>query len=167
MARITTTAYCTSWMPTARMAILFRETEGTGITVTPLFTEYLSVYGAPQVGDPASATCRLSLFSGVPLVLPGRSNGLRMLMDRAFAQSQNGVTAGRTEYNAVACNDAGLFQSGHARLAARDRDTTCSSSPRAVTAFPLIPSAISASVVGTRPCYCVTETTRIPPPQSS
>jgi LysR family nitrogen assimilation transcriptional regulator len=52
-----------------------------------LFTEYLSVYGAPQVGDPASATCRLSLFSGVPLVLPGRSNGLRMLMDRAFAQS--------------------------------------------------------------------------------
>jgi len=81
------------------MAVLFRETEGTGISVTPLFTEYLSVYGAAHVGNPQSSTCRLSMLSGVPLVLPGRSNGLRMLIERAFAQA-------RLELNVVADLDS-------------------------------------------------------------
>lgn len=67
------------------MAILFRETETRGITVTPLFTELLSVHGAAWIGDPMSRSLPLSMMSGVPLVLPGRSNGLRLLVERVFA----------------------------------------------------------------------------------
>jgi hypothetical protein len=56
------------------MAILFRDAESSGVAIRPLFSEYLSVFGAPGVGDPEASTCDLSLLSGVPLVLPGLSN---------------------------------------------------------------------------------------------
>lgn len=67
------------------MAVLFRETETRGVTVLPLFNELLCVHGAPWIGDPASASVPLALLSGVPLVLPGKSNGLRLMIERAFA----------------------------------------------------------------------------------
>lgn len=67
------------------MAILFRETETRGIAVLPLFNEILYVHGAPWIGDPAAASVPLSLLSGVPMVLPGKSNGLRLMIERAFA----------------------------------------------------------------------------------
>lgn len=69
------------------MAVLFRETETPGITVKPLFTESLSVFGAPEVGNRDGDTCDLPLLAGVKLVLPGRANGLRLLIERAFAQA--------------------------------------------------------------------------------
>ena len=69
------------------MAILFRDAESPGVAIRPLFSEYLSVFGAPGVGDPEASTCDLSLLSGVPLVLPGPSHGLRFLVERAFTQS--------------------------------------------------------------------------------
>src|ERR1700676_2701666 len=69
------------------MAILFRDAESSGVAIRPLFSEYLSVFGAPGVGDPEASTCELSLLSGVPLVLPGLSNGLRLLVERAFSLS--------------------------------------------------------------------------------
>src|SRR6202790_3770772 len=69
------------------MAILFRDAESSGVAIRPLFSEYLSVFGAPRVGDPEASTCDLSLLSGVPLVLPGPSHGLRLLVERAFTQS--------------------------------------------------------------------------------
>jgi len=67
------------------LAILFRETETRGISVTPLFNELLSVHGAAWIGDPQARSVKLSLLSGVPLVLPGKSNGLRLLIERVFA----------------------------------------------------------------------------------
>jgi LysR family transcriptional regulator, nitrogen assimilation regulatory protein len=69
------------------MAILFRDAESSGVAIRPLFSEYLSVFGAPGVGDPEASIYDLSLLSGVPLVLPGLSNGLRLLVERAFLQS--------------------------------------------------------------------------------
>src|SRR6202023_1583107 len=69
------------------MAILFRAAESSGVAIRPLFSEYLSVFGAPRVGAPEGSTCDLSLLSGVPLVLPGPSHGLRLLVERAFTQS--------------------------------------------------------------------------------
>ena len=35
----------------------------------------------------AGDTCDLAELAGVPLVLPDRSNGLRLLVERAFAQA--------------------------------------------------------------------------------
>lgn len=67
------------------MAILFRETETRGVTVLPLFNEFLCVHGARHIGDPDASVVPLSLLSGVPMVLPGKSNGLRLMIERAFA----------------------------------------------------------------------------------
>ncbi|WP_345814161.1 LysR substrate-binding domain-containing protein [Paraburkholderia sp. PREW-6R] len=68
------------------MAVLFRETETRGLTVSPLFTEHLSLCGVPWVGDPHAGDVALSLIAGVPLVLPGKANGLRLLIERTFAR---------------------------------------------------------------------------------
>nr|WP_141914223.1 MULTISPECIES: LysR substrate-binding domain-containing protein [unclassified Herbaspirillum] len=81
------------------MAILFRETETRGISVIPLFNELLSVHGAAWIGDPMARSLPLSMLSGVPLVLPGKSNGLRLLVERTFA-------AERLELNVVADIDS-------------------------------------------------------------
>jgi LysR family nitrogen assimilation transcriptional regulator len=68
------------------MAVLFRFTETRGVTVLPMFKERLSLYGASWVGDPQASTVPLKLISDVPLVLPGRVNGLRILVERTFAR---------------------------------------------------------------------------------
>ena len=68
------------------MAVLFRFTETRGVTVMPMFKERLSLYGAPWVGDPEASTVPLRLISDVPLVLPGKANGLRILVERTFAR---------------------------------------------------------------------------------
>lgn len=68
------------------MAVLFRETETPGLTVLPLFDEQLSLCGASSVGDADNENVQLSLVSGVPLVLPGKANGLRLLIERTFAR---------------------------------------------------------------------------------
>jgi LysR family nitrogen assimilation transcriptional regulator len=69
------------------MAVLFRDTETRGISVMPLRREELCVFGAAHVGDAQSPVCPLAALSGVPLVLPGGANGLRLLIERAFAQA--------------------------------------------------------------------------------
>jgi LysR family nitrogen assimilation transcriptional regulator len=69
------------------MAILFRNSDAPGITVRPLFTEELSVFGAPDVGDINAATCDLALLADVPMVLPEKTNGLRLLVERAFSEA--------------------------------------------------------------------------------
>ncbi len=70
------------------MAILFRDTETPGIKLRPLFAEYLSLYGATEIGDPLGLTCDLAQLGGIKFVLPGRANGLRLLIERVFAQAK-------------------------------------------------------------------------------
>jgi LysR family transcriptional regulator, nitrogen assimilation regulatory protein len=70
------------------MAILFRDTETPGIAVRRLFVEHLAVFGAPEIGDASADTLDLVHLAGVPLVLPGRANGLRLYIERIFAQAQ-------------------------------------------------------------------------------
>lgn len=67
------------------MAVLFRDTETRGIAVTPLLRDSLCVYGARGIGDTGSATLPLAALSGVPLVLPGKTHGLRLQLERVFA----------------------------------------------------------------------------------
>ncbi|MEC5408488.1 LysR substrate-binding domain-containing protein [Paraburkholderia sp. MPAMCS5] len=68
-------------------AVLFRETETRGVSAIPLFHERLCVHGASWVGNPRAKSVPLELMSGVPLVLPGKSHGLRLLVERAFASA--------------------------------------------------------------------------------
>ena len=68
------------------MAVLFRETETRGVTVTPMFNEFLSLCGVASIGDSTSDRIRLREVSDVPLVLPGKANGLRLLVERVFAR---------------------------------------------------------------------------------
>jgi len=77
------------------LAVLFRETETPGLRIRPLFTERLSVFGALVTDRCEGDTCDLTQLAGVPLVLPDRSNGLRLLVERAFAQA-------RIELNVIA-----------------------------------------------------------------
>ncbi|WP_322050616.1 LysR substrate-binding domain-containing protein [Paraburkholderia bannensis] len=67
------------------MAVLFRDVETTGITVIPLVNDGLSLYGLPNVVK-KSAKVRLRDLDGVPLVLPAKSSGLRLLVERVFAR---------------------------------------------------------------------------------
>lgn len=69
------------------MAVLFRDTGSPGIAVRPLFTEELAIFGAPHVGDIDAPTCDLSLLADVPMVLPDKNNGLRLLVERAFSEA--------------------------------------------------------------------------------
>ena len=68
------------------MSVLFRFTATSGVSVVPMFRERLSLYGAPWLGDPASGTIPLKLIAEAPLVLPGKANGLRILVERTFAR---------------------------------------------------------------------------------
>jgi LysR family nitrogen assimilation transcriptional regulator len=70
------------------LAVLFRETETPGLRIRPLFTERLSVFGALVTDRCEGDTCDVTQLAGVPLVLPDRSNGLRLLVERAFAQAR-------------------------------------------------------------------------------
>ncbi|MBN3786620.1 LysR substrate-binding domain-containing protein [Burkholderia sp. Ac-20353] len=69
------------------LAILFRESNTTGITAQPLFDEVLYLLGEPGGGvSPRSRTCSLGALAGVPLVAPSVTNGLRLLLERTFAR---------------------------------------------------------------------------------
>ncbi|GAB3626883.1 LysR family transcriptional regulator [Pandoraea terrae] len=69
------------------LAILFRGADSPGISALPVLNETLYVLGEPG-GDVSarSKTCPLSKLAGVRLVAPGVSNGLRLLMERAFSR---------------------------------------------------------------------------------
>ncbi|CAG9192500.1 LysR family nitrogen assimilation transcriptional regulator [Paraburkholderia tropica] len=67
------------------MAILFREAETRGIAVRPLFEENLYAFGDIE-GIDAGADVPLRRLADVPLVLPSAANGLRLLIERAFAR---------------------------------------------------------------------------------
>jgi LysR family nitrogen assimilation transcriptional regulator len=79
------------------LAVLYRDVETPNVTVEPLLDEDLFVMGAVPDGkadaeaeadrsaDPA--TCEIAALSGVPLVLPSGGQGLRLLVERAFAQA--------------------------------------------------------------------------------
>lgn len=69
------------------IAVLFRETETPGIAIRKLLVERLAVYGAREVGDPNSPECELPMLAGVPMVLPGSANGLRLIIERFFSRA--------------------------------------------------------------------------------
>lgn len=95
------------------LAVLFRESNTTGVTAMPLFDEVLHLLGEP--GGAVSSrgrTCSLASLAGVPLVAPGVQNGLRLLLERTFAREE-------VPLNIVADVDSlptliSLAQSGHA-----------------------------------------------------
>lgn len=74
------------------LAMLFRDSETRGISVMPLFDEALYVLGGHRVcpaiyeGDP-QRPCALSALANVPIVAPSGTNGLRLLIERSFAQA--------------------------------------------------------------------------------
>jgi LysR family transcriptional regulator, nitrogen assimilation regulatory protein len=67
------------------MGILFREAETRGVSVQPLFEENLYAFGEID-GIESGEDVPLRRLAGVPLVLPSAANGLRLLIERAFAQ---------------------------------------------------------------------------------
>lgn len=77
------------------LAMLFRDSETRGISVMPLFDEELYVLGGHRVcpsiyedtEDNADGTCALEKLDNVPIVAPSASNGLRLLIERSFAQA--------------------------------------------------------------------------------
>ncbi|VVD78467.1 LysR family transcriptional regulator [Pandoraea capi] len=74
------------------LAMLFRDSETRGISVMPLFDEALYVLGGHRVcpaiyEDDVHDTCALALLANVPIVVPSASNGLRLLIERSFAQA--------------------------------------------------------------------------------
>jgi LysR family nitrogen assimilation transcriptional regulator len=82
------------------LAILFRDVDTRGITALPLLEEQLYVVGEPGNGVGARAeTCPMARLSGVPMVAPGASNGLRILLERVFSRE-------RIELNIVADIDS-------------------------------------------------------------
>ncbi|MGF6636602.1 LysR substrate-binding domain-containing protein [Paraburkholderia sp. 35.1] len=82
--------YITELLANGRLdlAILFRDTESLGVSVHPLFDEDLYVVGhlVPNLSAD-DAVCPLKYLSNVPLVTPGPSNGLRLLIERTFARA--------------------------------------------------------------------------------
>ncbi|CAB3647699.1 LysR substrate-binding domain-containing protein [Trinickia soli] len=71
------------------LAILFRESNTTGIAALPLFDEALQLFGEPGGTVPRRArTCSLRALAGVPLVAPSVPNGLRLLLERTFAREE-------------------------------------------------------------------------------
>ncbi|TKC87992.1 LysR family transcriptional regulator [Trinickia terrae] len=71
------------------LAILFRDSNTSGITAMPVLDEELYLMGEPGAGvSPRSRSCELAALGGVPLVAPSVSNGLRLLLERTFAREQ-------------------------------------------------------------------------------
>ncbi|MBN3725219.1 LysR substrate-binding domain-containing protein [Burkholderia sp. Ac-20379] len=82
--------YITELLANGRLdlAILFRDTESLGVSVHPLFDEDLYVVGGTIEGLPDDAkTCALKRLANVPMVAPGRANGLRLQIERTFFQA--------------------------------------------------------------------------------
>lgn len=69
------------------LAILFRDTATPGISALPVLDEELYLMGEPGVSARAR-TCVLAALADVPMVAPGVSNGLRLLLERTFAREQ-------------------------------------------------------------------------------
>ncbi|KVM68175.1 LysR family transcriptional regulator [Burkholderia ubonensis] len=68
------------------LAVLFRESETAGMSVSPLFDESLYVIGHGLPGED-DGSCPLSQLANLPIVAPSSPNGLRLLIERAFAQA--------------------------------------------------------------------------------
>jgi len=69
------------------LAILFRDTETRGIAMQTLFDEDLYVFGHVQAQPGVDeASCTLPALDGVPIVAPGGTASLRMLIERTFAR---------------------------------------------------------------------------------
>ncbi len=70
------------------MAVMFRHMPTRGVAVQPLFDEDLCLYG--QVGkrkvQPAEV-CPLRELDGIPMVLPGGFQALRLIVQRSFARA--------------------------------------------------------------------------------
>lgn len=74
-------------------AILFRESDSRAVELEPLAEESLCLIGQPFGASPLSAaqsTIALKSLDGLPLVLPSGGQGLRLLVERTFAQA--GIT---------------------------------------------------------------------------
>lgn len=82
--------YITELLANGRLdlAILFRDTESLGVSVHPLFDEDLYVVGScvPNL-IAVDEVCPIRLLSNVPMVAPGPSSGLRLLIERTFARA--------------------------------------------------------------------------------
>lgn len=69
------------------LAILFRDASTAGITALPVLDEDLYLFGDLPPGRCVEEdSCGLSQLDGVPLVAPGASNGLRVLIERTFVR---------------------------------------------------------------------------------
>ncbi|MBK5960971.1 LysR family transcriptional regulator, partial [Rhodoplanes elegans] len=83
------------------LVMLYRDMETPNVAVEPLLQEDLFVMGRLSIADPslgsingtaagdagAGGTCSVAALAGVPLVLPSGSQGLRLLVERAFARA--------------------------------------------------------------------------------
>lgn len=69
------------------LAILFRNTQTSGVNVLPVFSEDLYVFGESylELADDVG-TCKLAQLSGVPMVAPSGANNLRVLIERTFTR---------------------------------------------------------------------------------
>lgn len=71
-------------------AILFRDSESRAVELEPLVEESLCLIGHPTPAWPLhtdQSTVELKALDGLPLVLPSSAQGLRLLVERAFAQA--------------------------------------------------------------------------------
>ena len=83
--------YITELLANGRLdlAILFRDTESLGVSLRPLFDENLYVVGHAIAGLKIDdAVCPLQFLGNVPMVAPGPSNGLRLLIERTFSRAE-------------------------------------------------------------------------------
>jgi len=70
------------------LVIQFRDVETRGIELQPLLEEDLYVIGEAPDMHAATDVCELRALDGVPMVLGVSAQGLRMVMERSFAQGQ-------------------------------------------------------------------------------
>ncbi|RQR59883.1 LysR family transcriptional regulator [Burkholderia sp. Bp9002] len=68
------------------LAVLFRDSECAGMSLSPLFDESLFVVGQGLPGEDDD-TCSLSQLANLPIVAPSSQQGLRLLIERAFARA--------------------------------------------------------------------------------
>ena len=71
------------------MAVQFISADTRGLNVIPLVNEDLYVLGHTG-GDNTSEECSLKELDGVPIVLPLSAQGIRMFVERSFAQWSQG-----------------------------------------------------------------------------
>jgi LysR family nitrogen assimilation transcriptional regulator len=71
-------------------AILFRDSDSRAVALEPLAEESLCLIGQPSAAPALSSAqdaVSLAALDGLPLVLPSGAQGLRLLVERAFAQA--------------------------------------------------------------------------------